>query len=153
MPNGKFHQAVGTTAGGAASFIFARARPNQPIAHTMLETIGGCIAGNLGARAPDVIDPPTSPRHRGIAHGVVPVGAATFALVGKRRAIQENLRDRADRRAVARHESTSLIDKLGHLIAEIFLRIAAGAVVGFGAGYLSHLAFDATTPARLPLFC
>jgi membrane-bound metal-dependent hydrolase YbcI (DUF457 family) len=37
------------------------------------------------------------------------------------------------------------------MVAEIAFTAAAGAVVGFLAGYASHLVLDATTPAGLPV--
>jgi membrane-bound metal-dependent hydrolase YbcI (DUF457 family) len=37
-------------------------------------------------------------------------------------------------------------------VLSILNQLASGALVGFVAGYLSHLAMDFTTPAGLPMF-
>jgi hypothetical protein len=46
-----------------------------------VEVIGGLLAGNLGARLPDVFDPPTHPGHRSLAHGMAPIAAVGMAAL------------------------------------------------------------------------
>ncbi len=73
MSNGPAHRRIGTLTGGAFALYQARDLPPYQV---LAETVGGLLGGRLGASAPDIIDPPWCPRHRGIGHGVLTVGAA-----------------------------------------------------------------------------
>lgn len=56
----------------------ARASRDEPI--TFLEAIGVFLGGGAVASLPDVIDPPTSPRHRSVGHSVAGVAGIGIAL-------------------------------------------------------------------------
>jgi hypothetical protein len=131
---------------------YAAYRPHDlhPL-HLLLEAIGGLLGGRIGAKMPDIIDPPTSPNHRSIGHGVVPVVAGTAVAVRGLDRAQPKLRQRADRHAAARAQSSNRIAQLLHLLAEWACRIGAGVLAGIIAGYGSHIALDAFTPAGLPV--
>lgn len=148
MSDGRFHRKVGTAVGVGAALYCAR---EQQFSHVVIEAIGGGFAGNLGARLPDIIDPPTSPRHRSIGHGMVPVAAAGSVALSALADLQKTLRTEADRRAELRSASTSTAQELWHLLLELLCRLGAGAIPGFVAGYASHVALDFCTPAGLPL--
>ncbi len=143
------HRTVGTFAGGG--YALARAR-HQPTEHVLLEVIGGLLAGALGARLPDVFDPPIHPGHRGLAHGVLPVTAAGVAAVTVLNGWQDRLRAEADRRAALRASAATPLERLWHGLLAWLSRIGAGALAGIIAGYGSHVILDAVTPASLPLF-
>lgn len=149
MSDGRFHRKVGTAVGAGAAAYCAR---EQSTGHALIEIVGGAIGGNLGARMPDVIDPPTSPRHRSIGHGVVPVGAAGSAALSSLANMQAELRAEADRHAELFRATTSAAEQLWHFLLELLCRLGAGALPGFVAGYASHVALDFSTPAGLPLF-
>lgn len=146
--NGQTHEQVGGPTGAVAAFVLAR---KQAPAARIVESLGGYVGGVLGAKLPDIIDPPTSPHHRSIGHGVVPVGLASHALVNRIPAWQEQLRRNADEHSVAAAQTTGVWDRLLHSLLEFLCRVGAGTLAGIPAGYLSHLALDATTPAGLPL--
>lgn len=149
MSDGRTHRAIGTIGGGG--YALAKAQ-QQPPEHLALEVLGGLLAGNLGARLPDVFDPPLHPGHRALAHGVVPVVAAGRAAVGALDGWQAQLRDAAARRAALGASAATPLERLWHALVELLYRLGAGALAGLLAGYGSHVALDAFTPACLPLF-
>lgn len=96
-----------------------------------------------------MFDPPTSPRHRSVGHGVFTSGAALIWLARQVPRLQAALRQpRSSPRALAGEPSagprgaSGPFDPIGHFLA--------GVAVGFVAGYASHLLLDAMTPAGLP---
>lgn len=148
MANGPVHRAVGIASGGGLAWHRAR---SQPAPHVVAETVGGVVGGLVGARLPDLIDPPIHPRHRGIGHGIVPVALGASLAFLRLDGWQESLRSEADRRAQLRRGSSSVLGSALHWLVEIFCRFASGALAGFVGGYLSHVALDGFTPAGLPL--
>ncbi len=144
MPNGRTRRAIGTIAGGG--YALAKAQ-QQPPGHLALEVLGGLLAGDLGAWLPDVFDPPLHPGHRALAHGVVPVVAAGRAAVGALDGWQTQLRAAAARRAALRASAATPLEHLWHALVELLCRLGAGGLAGYG----SHVALDAFTPACLPL--
>ena len=150
MANGAAHRLVGSVSGGCAAAWAAR---GQTPAILLVETLGGIGGGIAGARAPDVIDPPTSGRHRSLGHGVVPVGATATALIRKLKEWQEQLRTFAEKERCECAAATTFLTQACHLVLSLLAQLASGALAGFVAGYLSHLAMDFTTPAGLPIFC
>lgn len=142
------HDLVGAAAGAAASYYFAR---NQSDGDRFLEIIGGSIGGIVGSRLPDVIDPPTSPNHRSLGHGVVPVGCTAYAVWELLERSQAALRAKADDLRNDRDGLDGELRKLGSQLLEWLCRILAGMVMGVVGGYASHLALDVTTAKGLPL--
>lgn len=149
MSDGRTHRAIGTLAGGG--YALAKAQ-HQRREYLLLEVLGGLVAGNLGARLPDVFDPPTHPGHRSLAHGIVPVASVGTAAVRRLDRVQSRLRAEADRRAALRASATTSLQHLWQALLEILCRLGAGALAGLLGGYGSHIALDAFTPAGLPLF-
>mgnify|MGYP000999300250 CR=1 FL=1 len=149
MSDGKTHRAIGTLAGGG--FALAKAQQQRP-EHLLLEFLAGLLAGNVGARLPDVFDPPTHPRHRSLAHGIVPVAAVGGTALLQLDGLQRQLRAEADRRALLRASAATPFERLWLAVRELLCRMGAGAAAGLLGGYGSHLALDAGTPAGLPLF-
>lgn len=148
MSDGRTHRAIGTLAGGG--FALAKAQQQRP-EHLLLEVLGGLVVGNLGARLPDVFDPPTHPGHRSLAHGIAPVAAVGRAAVRGLDGAQVRLRAEADRRAALPASATTPLQSLWQAVLEILCRLGAGALAGLLGGYGSHVALDAFTPAGLPL--
>lgn len=148
MSSGRPRRAVGTLAGGG--FVLARTQQQRP-ENLPLEALGGLVAGNLGARLPDVFDPPTHPGLRSLAHGIAPVAAVGRAAGRGLDNAQVRLRAEADRRAALRASATTPLQRLWHAVFEILCRLGAGALAGLLGGYRSHVALDAFTPAGLPL--
>lgn len=148
MSGGRTHRAIGTLAGGGYALAKAQHLPPE---HLLLEVIGGLVAGNLGARLPDVFDPPTHPGHRSLAHGMAPIAAVGTAAVRRLDGAQARLRAEADRCAALRVSATTPLQRLWQQLIEILCRLGAGALAGLLGGYGSHLALDARTNAGLPL--
>lgn len=145
--NGKYHQSVGFVGGGITAWYLAS---GQSAADRLIETIGGAVAGVAGAKAPDWIDPPTSPRHRSLGHGLIPIGTLASWAISNLRGWQESLRSEAIAlQAELRAESCGLRRVLLQL-GILGCLLAAGAIGGFILGYLSHVVLDATTPTSIP---
>jgi membrane-bound metal-dependent hydrolase YbcI (DUF457 family) len=148
MPNANFHRTAGLIAGGTYAYLRST---EQSYGSRVLETAGGVLGGTLAASLPDVFDPPLHPRHRGLAHGAVPVGALTSAAVATLDGAQVWLRREAARRASLRTAATGTLEQLWHGLVELLCRLGAGFSAGLVAGYTSHVVLDALTPAGLPL--
>lgn len=148
MSNSRTHRAIGTVAG--AGYALTKANQQAP-EHVLLEVFGGALAGNFGARLPDVFDPPLHPGHRSLAHGIVPVAAAGRAAMNALDGWQAQLRAEANRRAGLRQSAATTLERFWQYLVEILCRLGAGALAGLLAGYGSHVALDAFTPASLPL--
>jgi membrane-bound metal-dependent hydrolase YbcI (DUF457 family) len=148
LSNGRTHRSIGPRAGGGHALATAK---QQPVEHLLLEVVGGALAGNLGARLPDVLDLPLYPRHRSLAHGIVPVSVVARAAVTALGRWQAQLRTEASRRAPLLQSAASPFERLWQALAEILGRLGAGALASLVAGYRSHFALDAFTPASLPL--
>jgi len=138
MSSGRTHRAIGTAAG--AGYALAKANQQAP-EHVLLEILRGALAGNFGARLPDVFDSPLHPGHRSLAHGIVPVATAGRAAVNALDGWQVQLRAEANR----------TLERLWQALVEVLCRLGAGALAGLLAGYGSHVALDAFTPVSLPL--
>jgi hypothetical protein len=64
---------------------------------------------------------------------------------------QAQLRAEASRRASLRQPAVTSFERFWQVLVEILCRLGAGALAGLLAGYGSHVALDAFTPASLPL--
>lgn len=140
--------AAAMASGGMAMYLNSNDKSPNPI----LDTISILFGGWIGARLPDLIDPPTSPRHRSIAHGLVQnVGVQSWAF--------QNLKKfrHACFEASTEYEIKAQEDKtfMGFIyqLASLVFKAIAGLYAGILAGYLSHIALDFTTPMGLPIFC
>jgi len=147
MADHQTHQNVEMLAGG--SYACFRARAEDPTG-ALWETLGGVLGGWLGATLPDGIDPPSSPQHRSLGHGVIPAGAAGMWVLSQLTPWQEALRARAEAHALARCELWSSEEVGWHEVMEIVCRIGSGMLAGMWAGYASHLLLDAATAPGLP---
>jgi hypothetical protein len=150
MPNSPFHIATSTPAG--AAFAFYKANYQNDLAR-FLETLGGAAGGYVGGVLPDRLDPPFHPGHRSWGHGVGPVAAGAVAWASSVDGWQDGLRRRADQHALLRAQASAPLAAAWHGFLEWAFRLLSGFVAGFGAGYLTHVAFDFGTPRCLPLIC
>ncbi len=149
MPGRNVHTVAGGMTGGVFAFIRT---PDCTPKRRLPETIGGVVGGYYGGRLPDLIEPATSPWHRGVAHS----GVLTAILASSSDRLGQW--ERHCREQAAQHRAASLvpgadpISAVWHTLAEWFWRFLAGVAAGLFAGYLSHVALDALTPRSLPLF-
>lgn len=146
--NGKTHRAFSAFASGGAAFLLSK---NETPENRVIETIGGALVGYPLGTLPDLIEPATSPRHRGPFHSVA-FGGVIVAVAAPRVAqVQTAVRGWADQHHRQADASRGLA-WLWHQLLALLGRLAAGAVPAvMGTAYLSHLALDSITPAGLPL--
>jgi uncharacterized membrane protein YfcA len=137
MPRRDTHVTVGVAAGAVWAYYHAR---NEHPVDQAVEVLGGAIGGWFGGLLPDVLDPPTTPRHRDMAHGLVLLLLVAFASL------------EAERRACrTRAESCSTAGNAAADLRPLVWRFIAGVLTGLQAGYVSHLVLDGNTKAALPL--
>ena len=148
MPNKKTHGPVSTGIGVAAALL--RSDEKNPWARALIG-VGGGIGGYWGGRMPDLIDPPTSPNHRSWGHGVLPVSATFGSAISRAQRFEKDLLRYASNLGTAAGEAETFIDRLLLTAGQALALLVAGAIPGFAAGYVSHLALDLTTAKRLPL--
>lgn len=108
------------------------------------------IGAYFGARLPDIIDPPTSPNHRHVAHGAVNATIVGWVCLNSLDGWQHSLHAQADELSRSRQFLPDEDSRGNSAMAELLLRVGADGLPGLLAGYGSHLALDATTPRGLP---
>jgi len=147
--NGKAHRFAGVISGGGAAFFASRGQTNLEV---IVESMAGIAAGALGAKFPDWAEPATSSWHRGPVHSV---GTGIWSLGIGIAGIME-LQSFCDQRIANLRYCRALAqtpEAIQWYTLEIFFWLAVVASLkGLLAGYLSHLALDATTPRSVPLF-
>lgn len=144
--DGKTHRVVGASVGAVAALYRARDKDTAPA----IEALGGGIAGWYFGRGPDILEPATSPNHRGVFHGVA---FALALVVGEARLLelQDDLRTWANRQEARGNQAQEVWAGLLHGLLALVGRLTAGALSAVCPAYWSHLALDATTPRSLPL--
>lgn len=147
MPSRSVHLAVAVPVGAAFSF----SRTGQAISNQVaLEVVGGAVGGYLGGLCPDVFDPPTTPNHRALAHGLAPAGLGGVVWMSNLDSAQGWLRQQAEQCRQRRVQAQSPWVAIWFLFVEFLCAVGAGVLAGFVAGYASHLALDSATPRSLP---
>lgn len=150
MASRKEHVEVGTPLGAVTAFALAL-NAGQTVSKALVEAIGGIGGGYLGARMPDILEPGISSHHRKAAHSVL----AGFDLATITAATlpqwQARFRREADRLDLQATTALDGLEALGLRGKAASLRMLAGALPAFAAGYVSHLAMDAATPRSIRL--
>ncbi|RKH69069.1 hypothetical protein D7X96_15935 [Corallococcus interemptor] len=102
---------------------------------------------------PDIIEPAIHSHHRSTFHSLTTASAVTYGALQKKVDLPAMLRNEAAlvHQRVAATQANGNSAFLDQLL-ELFLHFLAGAAAGTAAGYVSHLACDATTPRSIPLF-
>lgn len=148
MSSGRVHKTVGVISGVGAVYLHNHSSQSQ---HYLTDYVGGIIGGYIGAKLADIIDPPTSPNHRSIGHGVIQNSMIT-------KFVFENIsefRNHCFQQAQIFHEQADqcrdeLLKFWFKIRAEAY-KFVAGLALGLITGHVSHLALDSTTPKSLPL--
>lgn len=148
MPNQKTHRPLGAGCGLAVALY--RAREQAP-RNALVEAMGGAAGGLIFSMIPDWIDPPIHPGHRSLGHGVAPNVGIIYWYINNLDAWQSTLRKWAHEHTEAARFAESEAAQVWHVLSELLCRLAVGFVAGAGAGYVSHLALDATTRRGLPI--
>jgi F0F1-type ATP synthase assembly protein I len=138
------HEIVGGASGAAFSLASAQAtRPSE----LAVDVIAGSIGGLLGGALPDLLEPPTGPRHRSFFHSV---GAAAGLAALLHRILPEPDATAPDQRQHA--GITDLLQPTSARTEEALpARLVRALVRGITVGAMSHLLLDAGTPAGLPM--
>lgn len=163
MANRRTHRRVGRVAG--AVYATHRAK-EQSLVHCAVEAVGGLFGGEFAAILADVVEPGTSPWHRGPAHSCT-TGIGILSLGDTLAQIEAFCRRQAEQNAERRRTlqmkadltqtnlfvpaSDGMLTQFFLTIAELLWRVVAGFANGMAAGYLSHLVLDAGTPRSIPL--
>lgn len=146
MPDRRTHTLLAVPIGVVAALASA---PKHQGVDAFATVLGGGLGGYIGGVMPDLLEPATSGHHREFAHSV-----AGGALLCASPIYALAVRWREQARALEASAVLLPIESVDRdrLLARVFgLNLAAGMLVGFLAGYLSHLALDARTPRSLPL--
>jgi hypothetical protein len=162
MPDSRTHTCVGITAG--LGFAAYKAKEQTGL-DFFVEIVGGAIGGWPGAKLPDVFEPAISSWHRSTAHSMAAGGAIvsqtarldTFTAFCREQAESCKANPRrilmvpVDGRAILLELSEGVGNFLSK-VEELFWRFLAGFANGLAAGYISHLALDASIGKRgIPL--
>lgn len=148
--NGKDHAIIGKAAGTVMAL--ARADQNDTFWDLVLRAVGGYVGGNVGQVLPDFLEPAIHSFHRDVAHSIA-FGVGVVELT--RRLIEAWEMYCRTQAAAARErrnvEDATDGDRFGSFAEETFWKMAIGFAPGVAAGYVSHLAADATTPRGIPM--
>lgn len=147
MSNRAFHVPISAAAGAAVS-LYKSHGTNE--IHKFWEAAGGAFGGAIVGILPDRVEPPIHPGHRSTAHALTPAIAAAALWTSRIDIWQTHARQLAAHHAWLRAVSSDPLVRAWHAFAESFLRILAGFIAGFAAGYVTHLAFDFGTPNCRP---
>ena len=149
MPDAQTHGRIGALAGATASLL---ATGDLPSDAKVFVTLGGALAGYAGGKTPDALEPAIHSWHRSECHSVA-AGTAVIALaVQGEEALRTTLLPRAaELRATRLGLPEGHSDRLSLWLREIGIYMAYGAIVGFAAGYTSHLVLDGGTDRGIPL--
>lgn len=146
MPGRTVHSQIGIVTGAAAAALVA---PTHDPLRLAIEIASGGLGGYLGGLAPDAIEPAVSSHHRNLAHSVVAGAAVVMASFVELQAHCRTAGSACEQRALA---LTAQPDEAARARWEALAWHALAALlVGFAAGYVSHLALDSGTPRSIPL--
>lgn len=145
MPNRRVHVGVGLAVGVGAGVVTATRLPAE---QQVLQVLTAGIGGIVGSLTPDVLEPATSPNHRAAFHSLAAGASLTAAWVADWAA---DCRQRA-LECEARASAAINPDAKSWEAFKAFLwRALAGFLIGFFAGYASHLVLDVGTSRGLPI--
>jgi hypothetical protein len=145
MPSRNTHDTVGMLSGICGSLYLAK--DEKPL-WVIIESLAGALGGFFGSRLPDLLEPPTCPRHRSVFHSIAFSSGCGAWIRRELPNIQAWLRLHADRyQALSIASGGSFL----HAALGVICRLLSGFLAGIIFGYASHLACDATTPSSLPL--
>ena len=146
MPRRPTHVAAGVAAGIAAGVVTARHLADEDrFLHVAFAGIGGAIGGVV----PDWLEPGTHPNHRNVFHSLLAAGGVTAAVLANWQASCHGAAARCLGRAQLSPAGSS--ERSNEQMKAFLWRALAGLIIGFLAGYTSHLALDAGTATSLPL--
>lgn len=145
MARSSVHKKWGVAAGLGAVALNV---PKGDTACAIAEFVGAALGGRVGGVAPDVVEPALTPNHRAFAHSLVAAGL--LAAVARENHVGWCYERAAECRGRASLALTEA-ERGRARSEEVLWHFVAGLIIGFLAGYASHLVLDADTPRGLPL--
>lgn len=146
MPNRRVHVTAGAIAGIGAGLATARELPQEhQFIHVAFATLGGVV----GSMLPDMIEPATSPSHRGAFHSLLAAGGLTAAAAADWSARCHKRAAECDAKAAGCQIDSP--ERNDEELKALAFRALAGLIIGLIAGYGSHLLLDSATSRSLPL--
>ena len=146
MPRRPTHLAIGGASGVVTGVLTCGLLPKE---HQLLHVAFAGIGGTLGGLAPDVLEPAICPNHRSLFHSLAAAGGVGAAGFAEWQADCYRAASACDERA--RYAPLGSSERSNEEIKAFLWRALAGLIVGFLAGYASHLILDAATPKSLPI--
>jgi len=144
MPKRKQHIKTSSSIGAVGATIWSY-KNGDSICEVICSTLGGYTGGKAIARLPDIIDPPISPNHRGIGHGVLPNSALAKELQSTFFKLLYALQKLGD--------DLKSIGTFPYILLALVCKFVWGIVIGAVFGYGAHLLTDLFTPYGLPVIC
>ena len=146
MPCKRTHSGVGLATGLAVG-VLATQRVDQE--YRPAEVVFAAIGGWIGGVTPDVLEPASDPNHRALFHSLTAGGGVCALAASDWVASVRAAADRCAIRAAAAPEGSEL--RQSEELKCVIWHCLAGLLLGFLAGYGSHLLLDAMTPRGLPV--
>ena len=142
MPKRKEHIKTSSSIGAVVAGVWSY-KNGDSICEVSCSMLGGYVGGKAVARLPDIIDPPISPNHRGIGHGLLPNSA-----------LAKELKSTFFKLLNALHQLVDDFKRIGtfpYLVLALVCKFFWGIVIGAVFGYGEHLVTDSFTPKGLPV--
>jgi len=146
MPRRRVHSGIGLVTGIGAGFLATQGVDPD---YRVLEVAAAAIGGLLGGIAPDVLEPAGHPNHRAFFHSVTSAGVLSVAAGEGWVALLRDQADECAARAAAALQGSDIRHSEEFKCA--MWHCLAGVLIGFFAGYASHLILDAGTSKGLPV--
>jgi membrane-bound metal-dependent hydrolase YbcI (DUF457 family) len=146
MPGYKVHSICGGASGLAAGLMSLELVPQE---HRTMHLAACTLGGVLGGRLPDLLEPATSPNHRGVCHSGIAVTGLIAAVQANWQAVCRERAVACDNVALSLPADSS--ERANEEMKALLWRAFASLLTGLVAGYASHLLLDAGTERSLPL--
>lgn len=150
MPNAAAHNVLGAGTGALAvnHYISPLLTEKEQKEYGPALFVGSVMAGRIGGRIPDLIEPAIHPKHRSVYHSIAAGCLAALGLGLTIKAVTELPRLQPDRKTSHHQKTPKATGNSGLSLEHLALTTVLIAAL---VGLLSHLAADSGTPDGLPL--
>lgn len=150
MPNAAAHNALGAGTGALAAnhYISPLLTEEEQKEHGPVLLVSSLVAGGIGGRIPDWLEPAIHPKHRSVYHSVAAGCVVALGLGLTIKAVTELPRLRSGRKTSHTQQTPKATRNSGLSLKQIAI---ATVVIAALVGILSHLAVDSGTPDGLPM--
>lgn len=116
---------------------------DQPPTKAALEIAGSIAGGYVGARFPDVVEPANRPNHWGFAHSIAAGVGLSVVAIRNGPQLRDGFRAAGDEFFAMQSECRErFLPWFLCGIGGTLMYLTAGFILGFPAGYASHLGLD-----------